>query len=76
MPCYLIQCGTTATTGFHYSSSKPGALPTQIPGNVAAAPFECIIPSSAGNPRPARLSIYGHGLFGSDSEVEESWVTR
>ena len=28
-PCYLIRCGTTATTGFHYSSSKPDAVPTQ-----------------------------------------------
>ena len=57
VPCYLIQCGTTATTGLHYSSHKPDAVPTQIPGNVAAAPFECIIPSTAGNPTPARVSL-------------------
>ncbi len=73
-PCYLIQCGTTATTGFHYSSSKPDALPTQRPGNVAVAPFECIIPSTAGNPSPARISLYGHGLFGDYTEVEDRWV--
>ena len=69
-PCYLIQCGTTATTGFHYSSRKPDAVPSQIPGNIAAAPFECIIPSSAGNPAPARISLYGHGLFGSYTDIE------
>jgi hypothetical protein len=74
VPCYLIQCGTTATTGFHYSSRKPDAVPTQIPGNVAAAPFECIIPSTAGNPTPARVSLYGHGLFGDYTEVEDPWV--
>ena len=74
VPCYLIQCGTTATTGFHYGSHKPDALPTQTRGNVAVAPFECIIPSSAGNPTPARVSLYGHGLFGDHTEVEDPWV--
>ena len=74
VPCYLIRCGTTATTGFHYSSHKPDAVPTQTPGNVAVAPFECIIPSSAGNPTPARVSLYGHGLFGDYTEVEDAWV--
>ena len=74
VPCYLIECGTTATTGFHYSSSKPDALPTQRRGNVAVAPFECIIPSTAGNPSPARISLYGHGLFGDYTEVEDPWV--
>ena len=74
VPCYLTHCGTTATSGFHYSSSKRDALPTQIRGNVAVAPFECVIPSSAGNPSPARASLYGHGLFGDYTEVEDPWV--
>jgi hypothetical protein len=68
-PCYLITCGLSATTGFHYSSSKPDALPTQIPGNAATALFECIVPSSAGNPAPARIALYGHGLLGARGEV-------
>ena len=71
VPCYLVQCGPSATTGFHYSSSSPFALPTQRPGNVAVASFECIIPSSAGAPAPARVSLYGHGLFGSYADVED-----
>ncbi len=70
VPCYLVTCGPSATTGFHYSSRKPDALPTQIPGNVATADFECIIPSSATPLTPARISLYGHGLLGSLSEVE------
>jgi hypothetical protein len=70
VPCYLITCGTSATTGFHYGSPKRDALPTQTPGNVATAPFECVIPSSAGNPAPARISLYGHGLLGDHTEVE------
>jgi hypothetical protein len=74
VPCYLVKCGTSATTGFHYSSTKPDALPTQRRGNVAVAPFECIIPSSAGELSPARVSLYGHGLFGSYAEVEAAPV--
>jgi hypothetical protein len=74
VPCYLVQCGTSATTGFHYSSAKPDAPPTQRRGNVAVANFECIIPSTAGAPAPARVSLYGHGLFGSYAEVEDAPV--
>ncbi len=70
VPCYLVTCGTTATTGFHYSSSRADAVPTQTPGNVAVASFECIIPASAGAPAPARVSLYGHGLFDSYTDVE------
>ena len=70
VPCYLVTCGTTATDGFHSSSSRVGALPTQIPGNVATASFECIIPTTAGAASPARVSLYGHGLFGSYTDVE------
>ncbi len=75
VPCYLTTCGPTATTGFHYSSSSPDAAPTQIPGNVATAQFECLLPKSASPAHPARVSLYGHGLLGDMSEVESSWVT-
>jgi hypothetical protein len=70
VPCYLVTCGPSATAGFHYSSSRPDALPTQVAGNVATAQFECIVPASAGNPSPARISLYGHGLLGSRDEVQ------
>ncbi len=74
IPCYLVVCGASASAGFHYSSTKPDALPAQIPGNVATAPFECIIPSSATPLTPARISLYGHGLLGSHTEVEATNV--
>jgi hypothetical protein len=70
IPCYLVTCGASTATGFHYRSAKPDAVPTQIPGNVATAPFECIVPGSASAATPARISLYGHGLLGSHSEVE------
>jgi hypothetical protein len=69
VPCYLVTCGPTATTGFHYSFRKRNALPTQIPGNMATAQYECIVPTSATGARPARISLYGHGLLGSHHEV-------
>lgn len=72
VPCYLITCGETATTGFHYSSSRPDALPTQIPGNLATAQFECIVPSSGSPATPARIVVYGHGLLGSRAEVHSA----
>jgi hypothetical protein len=69
VPCYLIVCGSAAQPGFHYSSHKLDATPTQIPGNVATAQFECVIPGSATPANPARVSLYGHGLLGSHTEV-------
>ena len=74
VPCYLSVCGPVATTGFHYSSSRPDALPSQIRGNQATAQFECIVPTSATPTQPARISLYGHGLLGSRSEVTNPWV--
>ena len=69
VPCYLTTCGLAATTGFHYSSSRPDATPTQIAGNNATALFDCIVPSTATAATPARISLYGHGLLGSRTEV-------
>jgi hypothetical protein len=74
VPCYLVVCGPSAIAGFHYSSTKPDATPTQVPGNLATAQFECTIPSSASPSNPARVSLYGHGLLGDMSEVHDSWV--
>lgn len=76
VPCYLTTCEAGALSGFHYSSSEPDALPTQVPGNVAAAPFECIVPSSATPANPARLVLYGHGFLSSHREVEAEDVEQ
>ena len=55
---------------YHYSSRKPDALPTQIPGNVTQAPFQCNIPRAAFS-TPSRISLYGHGLLGDHTQIEE-----
>ena len=76
VPCYLITCGPSATTAFHYSSTTaPDATPTQTPGNIATAQFECLLPDAATHADPARVALYGHGLLGDMSEVESGWVT-
>ncbi len=68
VPCYLttVSCGIGG--GFHYDSSDPDATPTQQPGNVGTAQFDCIIPRAAEG-AAARASLYGHGLLGSRTEV-------
>ncbi len=73
VPCYLKQCGASATTGFSYSG-KQGlySVPVQKTGNVGTADFECVIPKTATASTPARLSLYGHGLLGDMSEVASS----
>jgi hypothetical protein len=71
VPCYLKTCQLSSATGFHYSSRALYAPPTQIPGQVVTAPFECIVPSSAGAPSPARISLYGHGFLSTAIDVTE-----
>jgi len=71
VPCYLETCGLSSATGFHYSSHGLYAPPTQIPGQFVTAPFECIVPSSAGAPSPARISLYGHGFLSTDVDVTD-----
>jgi hypothetical protein len=74
VPCYLIACGPSAQPGFHYDSTSLYATPTQTPGNVATTSFECIVPSTATPLTPARISLYGHGLLGSEDEVHSGAV--
>jgi hypothetical protein len=74
VPCYLAVCGPSTQRGFHYSSTSLYATPTQTPGNVATTSFECIVPSTATPLTPARVSLYGHGLLGSEDEVHSGAV--
>jgi hypothetical protein len=68
VPCYLNSPGCQPGSSFNYA--KPGDfLPAQIPGNTVQAHFLCVVPSTASADNPARLSLYGHGLLGSDREV-------
>ncbi len=65
VPCYLEP---SCATGGQFAT-----LGRQLPKRNGTwdANFDCIIPRSAveGTPSPARPSLYGHGLFGSASEV-------
>ncbi|MFL5896697.1 MAG: hypothetical protein ACJ76Z_16480 [Thermoleophilaceae bacterium] len=69
VPCYLSTPGCQAGGGFVF---KPGTNePLQIPGNTYTAKFVCNIPWAATADTPARVSLYGHGLFGSTGEVNQ-----
>lgn len=74
VPLYLTDHGAPGSR-FHYSGANPG--PNDIPtwtGQYYPASFVCDIPvaalGSGGQPRPGRAAVYGHGLFGSDTEIE------
>ncbi|MDX6616988.1 MAG: hypothetical protein QOD60_2079 [Solirubrobacterales bacterium] len=72
VPCYLNTLGCQPV-GSRFNTGGNG-LPSQLLGiNTMTANFECIIPRAAidgPSPQPSRLSLYGHGLLGSFSEVE------
>jgi hypothetical protein len=67
VPCYLQP---TCAPGGSFSLG-PDGLPSRNSGNDWTANFDCIIPRTAIDPTPTagRPAIYGHGLFGSASEV-------
>lgn len=81
VPCYLDQSGCPPGAGFSFA---PGSdEPERIPGNVYHAGFICNIPRSAvvtdaagqvTGVHPARATLYGHGLFGSDGEVNNDYL--
>jgi hypothetical protein len=76
VPCYM-NTPACSPAGSTYNLG-PDGLPVQLGAgtplaNTASAAFECIIPHSALDApghTPARVSLYGHGLLGSASEVE------
>jgi hypothetical protein len=71
VPCYLDQTGCPPGARLHYSSGRPDALPTQLAGNVQQAAFQCNIPRAAFT-TPSRVSLYGHGLLGSHTQIDET----
>ena len=48
--------------------------PSQMPGNVQQAAFQCNIPRAAVT-APSRVSLYGHGLLGDHTQIEEDNIT-
>jgi len=62
----------------HYSSATPSANDLPVQNSSMQVPFTCNIPESVlkadGSVEPARISLYGHGLFGRKEEVNASNV--
>jgi hypothetical protein len=63
---------------FNYASATPGVNDVPVQNGTMSADFICNIPQSTlngdGTGNPARISLYGHGLFGQASEVNASNV--
>jgi hypothetical protein len=70
VPCYLNAPGCPPSSTMTYA---PGSnVPLRTPGNTHAANFICLIPRvAADGPEvvQSRVSLYGHGLLGSASEI-------
>jgi hypothetical protein len=70
VPCYLNVANCPPGSKFAY---QPGTdLPLRTPGNTHLANYICLIPRVAvDGPEvlPSRVSLYGHGLLGSASEI-------
>jgi hypothetical protein len=81
VPSYLTGTGGPGSR-LHYGPvpgdgqpGAPDALPTAS-GQALAADFVCNIPRSASADRPAHLSLYGHGLLGSPTEINAGNVKQ
>ncbi|MEU4421080.1 hypothetical protein AB0F81_10660 [Actinoplanes sp. NPDC024001] len=74
VPSYLTGTGGPGSR-LHYASPAPDALPAAS-GQTVAADFVCNIPRSASAARPAHLSLYGHGLLGSPTEINAGNVKQ
>lgn len=72
VPCYLDEPG--CPPGSRFNLDPATGLPKQMPGNEATAPFVCNVPRSATAAAPARLSLYGHGLLGKETEINATNV--
>jgi hypothetical protein len=69
VPCYLdVPTCPPVHTQFLYGRD---GLPRRRPGNTMRVKWTCRIPASATAERPSRVALYGHGLFGSQSEVRQ-----
>jgi hypothetical protein len=72
VPCFLNAPGCPTTSQF--AISPLNRLPVRIPGNQTVQTFTCNIPHSAmraTGEATHRAGIYGHGLFGTQGEIEQ-----
>ncbi|MDQ5808723.1 MAG: hypothetical protein M3320_08620, partial [Actinomycetota bacterium] len=68
VPCFIDTPACAPGGQFRYVPGSDGLVPVQIPGNTAVYDFTCNIPRHDGPLRPA---LYGHGLLGSQSEINQ-----
>ncbi|HEX8082991.1 MAG TPA: hypothetical protein VF529_01800 [Solirubrobacteraceae bacterium] len=68
VPCFLDTPGCAPGGQFRYAPGTDGLVPVQLPGNTAVYDFTCNIPRHDGPLRPA---LYGHGLLGGQSEINQ-----
>ena len=65
--------GVEGTAGTVLTEGSNG-LPVQVGGATQTANFTCDIPKAATPAHPASVGYYGHGLFGTSTEVFHSGV--
>jgi hypothetical protein len=68
VPCFLDTPGCARGSQFRFVPGSDGLVPVQIPGNTTVYDFTCNIPRHDGPLRPA---LYGHGLLGSQGEINQ-----
>jgi hypothetical protein len=68
VPCFLDTPGCAPGGQFRYAPGSDGLVPVQEPGNTAAYDFTCNVPR---HPGPLRPALYGHGLLGSQTEINQ-----
>jgi hypothetical protein len=79
VPCYINtpKCAPGGTFAFSPTDTDQ-TTPLQIPGNVSTAKFTCKVPKrvfDSATLEKVRPSLYGHGLFGGQSEVGQGQVS-
>lgn len=66
VPLYMTDGGATGSR----LRQGPDGLPTRDLTQDYTAKFRCTVPETVNAANPGRLVLYGHGLLGSESEVE------
>ena len=68
VPCFLDAPACAPGSQFRYEPTSGGLVPLRIPGNTVVYDFTCNVPH---HPGPLRPALYGHGLLGSQSEINQ-----
>ncbi|MDX6198554.1 MAG: hypothetical protein QOJ79_1705 [Actinomycetota bacterium] len=79
VPCYINTPKCAPGGSFAYAPTDVDqTTPLQLPGNVSTAKFTCKVPRRVFDSptlEKVRPSLYGHGLFGGQSEVGQGQVS-